>query len=595
MKSASFSSEVLASVVVFLVALPLCMGVAIASGVPPAMGLVSGIVGGILVGWFAGSPLQVSGPAAGLAVIVFEIVNMHGLAALGPIVVAAGIVQIAAGRLLLGQWFRAVAPAVIYGMLAGIGVLIFASQFHVMVDDVPHSNGLVNVLTIPGAVAKALSAGADTPHHHAAIVGVLTLVLLVAWNGLRGWTPGWLRTLPAPLVAVGAAVAVASTFQLPIAYVSVPSSLGAMISLPTLESAAVLLTPAGLGSALALAFIASAEACLCAVAVDKLHAGNRSDLDQELFAQGLGNTVAGLLGALPVTGVIVRSTANVESGGTTRWAAVMHGVWLLLAVVAVPSVLGLIPVASLAAVLVYIGFKLVNPKVPQSLLARGKSELAIYVITVAAIVATNLLQGLIIGFALSLMKLAWSFSRLHVDIHSGGLDPAFASAGPGAALPRVDVHLRGSGTFVVLPKLARKLDDVARGSDVHVHLEQVDYVDHACFELLSDWRKQYETRGGQVTLEWDALEERSEYRPTRREPQPPAPAPDGPSPQAADARTAAARSGRAHAPLAPPARRASQVCQHCHGRGAVRVYSVYSAANRNPYPLSPCPVCLGRG
>lgn len=517
MSSRLVFSEALASVVVFLVALPLCMGIAIASGVPPAMGLVSGIVGGLVVGWYAGSPLQVSGPAAGLAVIVWEIVNSFGLAALGPIVVVAGLLQIAAGKLKLGQWFRAVAPAVIYGMLAGIGVLIFASQFHVMVDAAPQSNGLMNVITIPSAISKGLSFQSQTPHHFAAAVGVLTLVVLIAWNAARPRLNGLLAALPAPLLAVAAAVTVAAVFQLPIAYVNVPDSLAAMITLPTLEGASVLLTPAGFGSALALAFIASAEALLCAVAVDKIHEGVRSDLDKELTAQGLGNTFAGVLGALPVTGVIVRSTANVESGGTTRWAAVLHGVWLLLAVAAAPFLLTKIPVAALAAILVYIGFKLVNPEIWKALRARGKDELAIYVVTVFAIVATNLLLGLLIGFALSIIKLAWSFSHLDVDIEdeAAGAELVAANMAPGA-LPRVDVRLRGSGTFVVLPKLARALEGVPAGRETHIHLEDVDYVDHACFELISDWRRQYESRGGSVVVEWDTLAERGVYRPTLR-------------------------------------------------------------------------------
>ncbi|MCO4770401.1 MAG: SulP family inorganic anion transporter [Deltaproteobacteria bacterium] len=519
MTSKTFLSEALASVVVFLVALPLCMGIAIASGVPPAMGLMSGIIGGLVVGYFAGSPLQVSGPAAGLAVIVFDIVNTYGLAALGPLVIVAGLVQIAAGKLKLGQWFRAVAPAVIYGMLAGIGILIFASQFHVMVDDVPQSNGFLNVITIPGAVAKGLSISSTTPHHLAAAVGVLTLSVLVGWNWVRSKTTGFLHAVPAPLLAVGAGVAAAAAFKLPIAYVSVPASLGEMFMFPTWESAALLLSPAGLGTALALALIASAEALLCAVAVDKLHDDDRSDLDQELFAQGLGNTLAGLIGALPITGVIVRSTANVESGGTTRWSAVMHGGWLLIAVAAVPFLLETIPVASLAAVLVYIGFKLVNPEIPKALLARGKDELAIYLVTVGAIVATNLLEGLLIGFALSVVKLAWGFSHLQVDIDEEENHVDYLAAnrsGAGGDLPRVDVHLRGSGTFVVLPKLARELEKIPAGRDVHVHLEHVDYVDHACFELLFDWRKQYETRNGFVTLEWEDLADRGTYRPTKR-------------------------------------------------------------------------------
>ena len=498
MTRANAFTEILASVVVFLVALPLCLGIAVASGVPPAMGLVSGIIGGLVVGRLAGSPLQVSGAAAGLAVIVFEIVHTHGLAALGPILIVAGIIQAVAGKLKLGQWFRAVAPAVIYGMLAGIGVLIFASQFHVMVDDTPVSNGLVNVATIPSAIVKGLTPVEGTAHHLAAATGVLTLFVLVTWNAVRTRMPAGLKVLPAPLLAVGAAVAVAAFFKLPIAYVEVPDQLGGLISLPTVESVSMLAQPAVLGSALALAFIASAEALLCAVAVDKLHEGDRSDLDQELFAQGIGNTVAGFLGALPITGVIVRSTANVESGGTTRWAAFLHGVWLLIAVAAVPFLLESIPVASLAAVLVYIGWRLVDLNIPRALLERSRGELAIYVVTVVSIGATNLLEGLLVGVALSFLKLAWSFSRLNVEIEEQD--------------DRVDLRLSGSGTFVGLPTLARALDGVPAAREVHVHLEQLDYVDHACFELLSDWRNQYESRGGQVLIEWDTLAQRGEYR-----------------------------------------------------------------------------------
>jgi len=495
------ATEALASLVVFLVALPLCMGIAIASGVPPAMGLLSGIIGGLVVGYLAGSPLQVSGPAAGLAVIVFEIVNTHGLIALGPMMIVAGLLQAAAGRFGVGQWFRAVAPAVIYAMLAGIGILIFASQFHIMVDDKPATNGLINVMTIPSAIRKAIVPVEGSSHHLAAGIGVLTLAVLIGWNLVRARLSGFLHALPAPLLAVGVAVAAAAALDLPIAYVEVPDALGGLFRLPTPQGLLMLLDPAVLGSAVALAIIASAEALLCAVAVDKIHDGERTNLDQELFAQGIGNTVAGVLGALPITGVIVRSTANVESGATTRWSAVLHGLWLLLAVAAVPFVLEAIPVASLAAILVYIGYRLVDLTVPQRLMRRGRAELAIYVVTVVAIVSTNLLEGLMVGIALSFLQLAWNFSRLKISVDTD-TDPV-----------RADVRLEGSGTFVVLPRLARALAALPEGREVHVHLEDVNYVDHACFELLSDWRNQYESRGGTVVVEWDTLTARGRYSP----------------------------------------------------------------------------------
>lgn len=497
-KNRGFISEFMASVVVFLVALPLCLGIAIASGVPPAMGIVSGIIGGLIVGSLAGSPLQVSGPAAGLVVIVYDIVQEHGLFALGPILILAGIIQMVAGKLQLGQWFRAVAPAVIYAMLTGIGVLIFASQFHVMVDDVPSSSGVTNLVSIPLAIWKAISPEQGMVHQEAALVGVLAMAILIGWNWLRPKLPSLLRALPAPLLAVASGVTAVWLFDLPIKMVDVPNELSGLISLPTLEGAKLLLNPSILGTAFAVAIIASAEALLCAVAVDKLHNGERSDLDKELFAQGVGNTIAGLLGALPVTGVIVRSTANIESGAQTRWSAVMHAGWLILAVVALPQVLGLIPVASLAAVLVYIGWKLINFKITQTLWERGRGEAVIYVATVVAIVATSLLEGLMVGVALAFLKLAWSFSHMKVDREESG--------------DRVDLRLHGSGTFVGLPTLARALKEVPQNREVHVHLEEVDYIDHACFDLLSDWRTQYELGGGSVVVEWDTLAARKNYK-----------------------------------------------------------------------------------
>lgn len=496
MNARTFLREVLASVVVFLVALPLCMGIAVASGVPPAMGLLAGIVGGLVVGSIAGSPLQVSGPAAGLAVIVYEIVQTHGLATLAVIITLAGVLQIAAGALRMGQWFRAVAPAVVYAMLAGIGILIFGSQFHVMVDDVPRPSGVMNLLTIPEAVLKGLTPADGTAHHLAAVAGVLTLVVLIGWNLIRKRLPSWLAVVPAPLLAVGAGTAVAAILQLPITYVDVPASLGAMISLPAMGDWSALLKPSVLGAAFALAMVASAESLLCAAAVDKLHDGVRSDLDRELAAQGVGNTLLGLLGGLPLTGVIVRSSANIEAGGTTRWSAILHGAWLLIAVGALPFMLGSIPVASLAAVLVYIGYKLVKIDAIKELWKRGRGEVVVYGITVVSIVATNLLEGLLIGLAASVLHLAWKASRLEVEVEKVGPD-------------EIDVHLRGSATFVVLPRLARELEALPKNAKVHLHLESLSYIDHACFDLIADWEKQREQAGGTLVLEWSELEERN--------------------------------------------------------------------------------------
>ena len=215
---ATIGSDALASVVVFLVALPLCMGVSIASGVPPTAGLITGIVGGLVVGFLAGSPLQVSGPAAGLTVLVWQLVQHHGLPMLGIIVLMAGLIQVLAGLLKLGQWFRAVSPAVIHGMLAGIGVLILASQFHVMLDKKPIGSGIQNFVGIPAALMDTLSSG--TTSMQALYIGILTIAVIALW---LAYAPGKLKILPAPLVAVVVSVIVSAALHLKIKVHSRPA------------------------------------------------------------------------------------------------------------------------------------------------------------------------------------------------------------------------------------------------------------------------------------------------------------------------------------------------------------------------------------
>jgi MFS superfamily sulfate permease-like transporter len=486
----SVGRNLLASVVVFLVALPLCMGIAIASGVPPALGLVTGIVGGLVVGLLAGSPLQVSGPAAGLAVIVWEEVNRHGIEMLGVIVLAAGAIQLLAGALKVGRWFRAVSPAVIRGMLGGIGVLIFASQFHVMVDDKPKGNGLENLLTIPQAIWKGLVPTADTSHHLAAYIGVATIASLLLWNRFK---PKKLKAVPGPLVAVLVATGAAWGFDLPIAYVAVPADMIEALNIPALSSFSRLADPEIIGAALAMAVIASAESLLCATAVDKLHNGQRTHYDRELMAQGVGNLVCGGLGALPMTGVIVRSSANVEAGGTTRVSAIAHGFWLLGLVVAAPFVLERIPTAALAAILVYTGYKLLNPAGIKQLLHYGKAEVGIYVATLGAIVATDLLKGVVVGLVLAVAKVLYYTARVHVETEMIEQDK------------HLEVTLAGAATFLSLPRIADELDNLPEGARVEVKVAGLTNADQAIIELIADWRRQYESADGEVIIDMDLL------------------------------------------------------------------------------------------
>lgn len=471
------------------------MGIAIASGAPPALGLITGIIGGIVVGMIAGSPLLVSGPAAGLSVLVWDIINQHGIGMLGPILLLAGIIQAVMGISRLGQWFRAISPAVIQGMLAGIGVLIIGSQFHVMVDDGPKGTGLQSLLSIPSAIYKGVVPLDGSTHHLAAFIGIVTIAIILVWS----YVPKKLQTIPAPLVAVLLMTILTAVLQLPIKYVNIDSDLLSVVNMPTAETLGNLLTGSAISSVLALCFIASAETLLSAAAVDRLHQGERTKYNRELFAQGVGNAICGFFGALPMTGVIVRSKTNVEAGAKTRMATILHGVWVLVLVALAPALLSKIPTTALAAILVYTGFKLVSPKAVRELKPYGKTEVAIYFATLVGIVTTNLLVGVLIGLGLALLKLFYTFSHLEVRLHT---EPASDVT---------TVFLSGAATFVRLPKLAAALESIPAGTKVDLNVNGLSYIDHACLDLIANWRKQHAARDGHASVPWEDLHQR--YRP----------------------------------------------------------------------------------
>lgn len=515
-------SDFLASLVVFMVALPLCIGIAQACGLPPEAGIVTGIVGGMVVGFFAGSPLQVSGPAAGLIVLVVQFLDdakAHAAGApaavlLGLAIGLAGLIQLTAGALRLGQWFRAVSPAVVEGMLAGIGATIVAKQFHEMVDDTAPKKVIDGLLTIPQALWKAFDppAGASANHTEAAVIGLLAILILALWKPLA---PRRLKIVPAAVVAVLAAVLV-NEFGRPV-FEALGARIGpavdehggigverVQISARLTDSVRLLGWPGWeiltLGlvwkGAVTFALIASAETLLCAVAVDTKHTGPRTNFDRELLAQGAGNTICGMIGALPMTGVIVRSAANVEAGARTRRSAILHGVWLLLFVTLFPGLLSRIPAAALAAVLVYTGWKLLNLPGLQALWRESKSEALIFVLTAGTIVGADLLAGVVLGVVLSALKLLVRFSHLRVARTD---EPEHN---------RVHLHLEGAATFLRLPLLAEALEAVPRGSELHVHLDRLQLVDHAVLHLLLTFQKQYEATGGAMHVDWDGLHAR---------------------------------------------------------------------------------------
>jgi MFS superfamily sulfate permease-like transporter len=495
LRDGTWRHDLLASVVVFLVALPLCMGIAIASGVPAekaaAVGILTGIIGGIVVGTFAGSPLLITGPAAGLSVLVYELIQKFGWEMIGLVVLISGGIQFVAGMLRLGQWFRAVSPAVIHGMLAGIGVLIVVSQFHIMLDDKPREDGIANILSLPEAVWRGIVPTENANHDTAARVGILTIVILAFWKKVA---PSRLKLIPPPLVAVTTATLVTVLLNLPIKQVTLPDALTSAITWPSISGLTnwAAWQPIVM-AAVSIAFIASAETLLSASAVDQMHQGPRTRYDRELMAQGLGNMVSGCVGALPMTGVIVRSAANVQAGARSQKSEILHGVWLLMFVSLFPFILRWIPTASLAAILVYTGFKLINVKMIGELKKYGISEVLIYIATIVCIVAFDLLTGVLAGFGLSILKLLATFSHLHVRIED---EPRSG---------RTNLYLEGTATFLRLPRLAAKLEQVPAGRELHVHFEDLEYIDHACLDLLINWGKQHSATGGSLVIDWESL------------------------------------------------------------------------------------------
>ncbi|MCI4043379.1 SulP family inorganic anion transporter [Streptomyces sp. TRM75563] len=462
--------DLLASLVVFLVALPMCIGVAVASGVPAELGLVTGIVGGLVVGLLPGSRLQVSGPTAGLAVLVYEAITEFGLSTLGPIVLAAGLLQVVLGLARFGRWFRAISVSVVQGMLAGIGLIIVLGQVYAMADTEQPGGGLATLAGLPGLAVEIFT-------NHEALtafgLGAGTVAVLLLWPRL----PATVRIVPAPLVAVVLATAVASLAGLRPAVADVNGLLQA-IDPPGGAEFSRLADAAVVGTVLAIALVASAESLFSAAAVDRMQDGPRTDYDKELVAQGVGNTLCGALGALPMAAVVVRSTANVQAGATTALSRIAHGVWLLLFAALLPAAVGIIPLAALAGVLVHAGCKLVPAKEFGPLWREHRGEAVLLAITAIAIVVTNLFEGVVLGLLVAVVKSAWETSHVQLTTHqlTGG---------------RVVVTLTGNATFLRLPRILEQLEQLPQDQPIELDLTGLRHLDHACRVALENWARRH--------------------------------------------------------------------------------------------------------
>ncbi|MEU1468652.1 SulP family inorganic anion transporter [Streptomyces sp. NPDC005761] len=500
-------ADLSASITVFLLAVPMSLGLAVAMDAPLEAGLISAAVGGIVAGLLGGTPLQVSGPSAGLTVVTAELIQIYGWRTTCAITIGAGLLQVVLGSLRAARSALAVSPAIVHGTLAGIGVAIALAQLHIVLGGSPQSSAVSNALHLPAQLERV---GPAAP-----LIGGLTIAVLVIWPRIPGRAGRIVRRVPAALAAVAMATAVAALVAPSIARVDLPS--WRSHALPEMPQGPVL----GLATAVfTMMLVASLESLLAAVAVDKLTADRsrersagpvadggdsrpggpdahvagagpaaaapplkRSDLDRELRAQGIANTVSGLLGGLAVSGGAVRSSANVRAGATGRASTVLHGVWVLLATGFLVTALEWIPLAALGALVMVVGVQMVNFAHIRNV--HKHREFLVYGATISGVLLFGVLKGVAIGIAAAVAVALHRLARTRITV----------SDRDGQHL----VVVRGQLTFLAVPRLSRALGQLPQDADVVVELDGF-FMDHAAYELIHDWSNAHAAHGGRVAF-----------------------------------------------------------------------------------------------
>lgn len=487
---ANLKYDLPASIVVFLVALPLCLGIALASGAPLFSGIIAGIVGGTVVALLSGSPLGVSGPAAGLAVIVLSAI--HELGAFETFllaVVLAGLIQLIFGFMkagVIGYYFPS---SVIKGMLSGIGIIIVLKQIphalgydkdpegdfaFMQVDGQNTFSELLNMLNFitPGAV----------------IIAAVSLAILILWEQPFMKKSPVSNIIQGPLVAVLAGVGLNVAFMNSGSFaltgeqvVSIPvaESIGGFFNQFTLPDFSQIGNSAVWVTALTIAVVASLETLLCVEATDKLDPQKRvTPTNRELTAQGIGNMISGLIGGLPVTQVIVRSSANIQSGGRTKASAFIHGILLLVAVMSIPHLLNLIPLASLAAILFLVGYKLAKPALFVAMWKMGRSQFIPFVVTILGIVFTDLLMGIGMGLVVAIFHILWN--NYKVPYH---FDPKDYVPGE-----KVRIQLAEDVSFLNKASIQRTLNNLPEDAEVIIDASRARTIHPDILEIFEDFR-----------------------------------------------------------------------------------------------------------
>ncbi|MCB9889310.1 MAG: bifunctional SulP family inorganic anion transporter/carbonic anhydrase [Planctomycetes bacterium] len=485
-KGSRVARDLIAGVVVFFVALPLCLGIALASGAPPQAGLLAGIIGGLVVGVLSGSHVSVTGPAAGLAaIVVAQIGKLGSFEAFLTAVLLSGVLQIVFGAIRAGGMANYFPNSVIKGLLAAIGILLILKQVpHLLGHDADYEGDMTfeqadgqNTFTALSAAMQALLPGA-------ALVGLSSLVLLLAWDRTRLKKALFPSALAAVLLgtainellrAIGSPWVIAPSHLVSVPVVSGEAGWSSLLHAPDL---ARVFDPVVLMAALTLAVVASLETLLNLEATDRLDPLRRtSPPNRELLAQGVGNILAGSIGALPVTSVIVRSSVNVNAGNRTRLSAIVHGLLLLISVGLMAGLINRIPLAALAAVLVVTGFKLASPKLFRSMWQEGWSQIVPFLVTVVAIVTTDLLIGVLIGLATSvvfvlLRNLHGGFQLVRED-HVAGV------------VQRIE--FASQTNFISRAHIAKQLGDFREGDEVVLDARNADYIDPDVMALIREF------------------------------------------------------------------------------------------------------------
>lgn len=497
---ATLRDDLPASIVVFFVAVPLCLGIALASGAPALSGLIAGIIGGVIVGAISGSPLGVSGPAAGLAVIVLNAIeDLGSFETFLVAVVIGGAVQLILGlgrAGVLGYFFPS---SVIRGMLSGIGIIIILKQIpHALGHDSDPEGDMQFAQQDGDNTLTALQHMMDDVSMSAIIVSVTALAILILWETVLSKKGRFFQIVQGPIVAVafGILFEVLTTRFWPsmalsrdhLVQVPISESFDAFVSGLSTPNWSALNRSAVWVTGVTIAIVASLETLLCVEATDKLDPKKRvTPTNRELVAQGTGNVLSGLIGGLPVTQVIVRSSANIQSGGQSKMSAILHGFFILIFLLLLPQVLNMVPLAALAAVLLVVGYKLAKPALFKQIWGQGWEQFLPFMVTVVGIVFTDLLTGIGLGMAVAIFVLL----RAHYQ-NSHFLHMEKGEDAPGKQ--KVRMELAEEVTFLHKGALLKELKAIPDGTHVTIDASNSFHIDWDIIEIIQDFEGTAERR-----------------------------------------------------------------------------------------------------